>query len=1114
MKRWFLPFILLFVLTSCRMPSLLPQALKMGEPGRGGMVLQGRIVDTRTVAAVFEDIARGATVALIDSESGHTLGTTVTTPDATFAMTFGEGFAPVDGRAYYLDVLKGVRLNPNDPQSPFNQAGADVLRLRNILYYQAPNGESQGGWMSLMSATPGNYVEIGNRSTTLSIAIALKRQAGETVNLPDFVGALEQDPFVPLGGVSYDGFESLKAIVLEAIANDRDPLQYAVYDENRGIFLNPWVGFAISDVFPGEGGIGTEITIVGDGFDLDTPVVAVNGVQATIVSTTADTIRAIVNPGTRTGPVSVKLGTTTQAGPTFRVKFQDGHSALLNGKLYVANPSWHTVVEVSPNGDVKKIWDRDTLADLNTPTQIAAWNGKLYVSCRGNGKILRLDPMNPAASEVFNPTSIITSAYGLAFDVDGNLYVSSWRAAPNGVVVKLNSAGVMVDQITGLDRPRGIAFDYLGNLFVAEEGGRIAKLTAPAMTAETWGIVPSPMGLAVDSAGDCFVTSNTNNVIYRITRYRAMSVFSMLNRPGGITIDDKGYLYVSDTVKNVISRISPLGDSKIYAYGISDPRGLAVDPNLGTVYVSLSQSNAILKVENGVLKPFVTGIANPMTINFRGDGLLIAHPETHTVSFARRSGQLSTLATGLEFPGGADQAVDGGGSLTGPLYIPRFGDTESADARRLPRYDIRALTYGERYGVDVIDGGVKTHRRWLYRHNGATVPATYVAIDGSGNFYILDTTDLTLTRVGAAPGGGNSSRALTRLCGDRSPYQFQGAPAWVAVDAGENVYVSVPSEHAIYRFVKAAGYAMDKITGFNSPWGIAFSDTTPQAMYVSNTVDGEIRRVTNPATALTADVGFSIPTGNASIRGLAYMASGTAGTGTLYMAAGTTVVKADLSANNYVGASYGNYVTGLPVSWSYLYAKASTKELFGFGNVTYAHKISAPPEKTISEFLNLTGDSILGGFTFDANFNTYRWTRRYGIATLAPLGTTREVELQGNTLYVASPDTYSGHGNAAGGVLRIDLTTGNELYVPLRSYSLGFHAGSGNLYVGASDSRIYQVTPQGVHTSVWSLGTVPYGLDVRGGTVWAVGADGRIFEQVIGNATITGHKFGMKEPGF
>ncbi|MNL12073.1 hypothetical protein D3C87_1329340 [compost metagenome] len=336
----------------------------------------------------------------------------------------------------------------------------------------------------------------------------------------------------------------------------------------------------------------------------------------------------------------------------------------------------------------------------------------------------------------------------------------------------------------------------------------------------------------------------------------------------------------------------------------------------------------------------------------------------------------------------------------------------------------------------------------------------------------------------------------------------------MSLDRDENVYVVVPGENKIYRFVKSLDYAKQEIAGFDAPWGIAFSDTTPQAMFVSNTGDGIIRRVTNPATAIGADGGFAIPAAT-SVRGLAYMASGTPGTGTLYMANGTRVEKANLSGNAYVGGSYANYFTDLPVSWSYLHAKSSTGELFGYGSMAYAHLLSPPgggqPNPVVSTYMDYTGWARLRGFTFDPAFNLWRSEVHYGgLTSMSSVNTTREVELAGSYLYVASPDSVGG-----GGILRVDLSnSARELLIPLQTYSLGIDSVSGNLYAGAVDGRIYRVDAAGKPTQVWNLGTVPYGLDVRGSTVWAVGADGRIFEQVIGDATIKGHKFGLKEPGF
>jgi hypothetical protein len=469
---------------------------------------------------------------------------------------------------------------------------------------------------------------------------------------------------------------------------------------------------------------------------------------------------------------------------------------------------------------------------------------------------------------------------------------------------------------------------------------------------------------------------------------------------------------------------------------------------------------------------------------------------------------LSTLATGLDYPGGADQAVNGSGQLTGPLYVPRFGDIEDASARRLPRYDIRQIVYGGKHGVDVVNGGTRTLRSRPFRHDGGVL----VAIDGSGNYYVLHKGERTLTRISAPIGGGNEARTITRLAGDFSANTIVGTPTWMAVDAGENVYVSLEDQNKVLRFVKASGYAMGEIAGFKAPWGMAFSDTTPQAMFVSNTEDGVIRRVTNPLTATVPDAGFAIAAGT-TVKGLAYMATGTVGTGTLFMANGSSVKHASITGNAYAAGTLGDYVTDLPTSWSYLYARSSTKELFGYGSSTWAHKISAPPDKIVSEFANFTGNSIQNGFALLPDFSRVSWTT-YGISGISAMFTTREVELNGSHLYVASPDTFSSHGVVPGGIMRIDLTTNGELYVPLRSYSLGLEASTGNLYVGAADNQIYRVTPQGLHTAVWNLGTLPYGLDVRGSTVWAVGANGRIYQQVIGNPAITSLKYGFWEPGF
>ncbi len=61
------------------------------------------------------------------------------------------------------------------------------------------------------------------------------------------------------------------------------------------------------------------------------------------------------------------------------------------------------------------------------------------------------------------------TAYGLAFDSAGNLYVSKFRTS---TIEKFSSDGtnLAVFASTGLSSPHGMIFDRAGNLYVANNG--------------------------------------------------------------------------------------------------------------------------------------------------------------------------------------------------------------------------------------------------------------------------------------------------------------------------------------------------------------------------------------------------------------------------------------------------------------------------------------------------------------------------------------------------------------------------------------------------------------------------------------------------------------------
>ena len=634
--------ILALLLAGCRMPSLLPQITDMqgaAQP-QAAHVLQGSLKPSRQLQATLPEIAEAATVSLIDGLTGYTAATTVTNADGSFAMRFQEGFAPVEGRPYYLEAIKGIKgrgpsIQPNDL---FNQAGADAVRLRTIIYYQS----TPSGWVSPYNFQPGS-IFISQETTTLALSIFLKQH---TLALDPalFIGSLnfDTDAYIQVPGLASQEFADALVIVKEAIAQDRDPIQFMAYDSSSQSFMNLYNGHSIDALAPSTGGIGDEVTIIGDGFDLPGELtVRFNGVEAYLVAPpTKDRLRVRVPVGARSGPVSVRIGTVTQGGGEFTVNSFDGHRSMLDGVLYVANYDRGKIVKVDASGVVE-----DFVSVAAGPTQVVVYAPSaspttklLFVACRTANKVVKIDLTSPTPSA--EDFVALTGPTGMAF-MGNVLYVAS----STGVVARYNLDGSPAGaQIAGVTDPTALAFDYAGNLYVALDGSedRIKRVEFNAdgsvRATQDWAYLSDPRGLSIDSAGAVYVASYKDDLVYRILPNLATSVFARIPTPAGLMLDDNGFLFVASDSQHQIYRVSALGDIKPYAFGISHPRGVAVDGN-GNLYVSLSRSNAVLKVEDRGdagyrTRPFVTGIANPHSITWRNNRLYIAHREVGVLTSA------------------------------------------------------------------------------------------------------------------------------------------------------------------------------------------------------------------------------------------------------------------------------------------------------------------------------------------------------------------------------------------------------------------------------------------------------------------------------------------------
>lgn len=204
----------------------------------------------------------------------------------------------------------------------------------------------------------------------------------------------------------------------------------------------------------------------------------------------------------------------------------------------------------------------------------------------GNGTRGAADGMGDAAS--FNVPEDV------AVDAAGNVYVADFsnnkirKITPEGLVTTFAGSGARGQQdgmgaAATFDQPTGITVDAARNVYVAEVGDKIRKISPDGMvttlagsgisgSADGLGTAASfyvPEGLGLDAAFNLYVTDYGNNRIRKITPKGevttiAGSVYGFANGPGAtaefrapydVAVDHRGNIFVADTENDMIRKI-------------------------------------------------------------------------------------------------------------------------------------------------------------------------------------------------------------------------------------------------------------------------------------------------------------------------------------------------------------------------------------------------------------------------------------------------------------------------------------------------------------------------------------------------------------------------------
>jgi sugar lactone lactonase YvrE len=179
------------------------------------------------------------------------------------------------------------------------------------------------------------------------------------------------------------------------------------------------------------------------------------------------------------------------------------------GVLYVSSRHDGIVHQVSPSGNLAPY-----VEGMGVATGIAFDpEGNLFVGDR-SGTVFKIS--KPRQIYVFATLEPSLAAYHLAFGPEGYLYVTGPTTSSFDAVHRISSDGHVEVFYRGLGRPQGMAFDVNGNLYVAASiGGRrgVVRITADAQ-AELFLSGPAIVGLAFSPSKSMILA--TNHSLYRV----------------------------------------------------------------------------------------------------------------------------------------------------------------------------------------------------------------------------------------------------------------------------------------------------------------------------------------------------------------------------------------------------------------------------------------------------------------------------------------------------------------------------------------------------------------------------------------------------------------------
>jgi uncharacterized protein (TIGR03437 family) len=445
-------------------------------------------------------------------------------------------------------------------------------------------------------------------------------------------------------------------------------------------------------------------------------------------------------------------------------------------------------------------------------------------------------------------SAVLIQAEGIAADNFGNIYISDAGnhrvrcIASNGLIRTIagnGTAGFSGDNgpasAAQLNSPYGLAFDFAGNLYIADLGNARIRRISPSgiiSTVAGGGSLPAggknegsmatllafiaPRNIAIDGYGVVYISDFGAHRVYKMTTDGTLTTLagtgyggysgdgvaslSLLDYPTALAVDHQGNVYIADSGNHLIRKVA--GGQLTSIARAALPTGLAFD-GVATLYVADHSAAEILEI------PLSSGTATAMNVS--ATDLVYGNNGSLYVADMTVARRVSVYGASAVIAGPGSLAEGDGGPATqarlnhpmgialdsiGNLYI---ADHDNNRIRRVG-LDGTITTYaGTGAAGNTGDGGSAL----LAALNG---PSS-VRFDALGNLYIADTGNARIRMV--TPGG-----IIVPV-----PTGPLSAPSYLIFDKSQNLYIADAT--AIYQLTPA-GFRYTLYSGLQSPRGMAF----------------------------------------------------------------------------------------------------------------------------------------------------------------------------------------------------------------------------------------------------------------------------------------------------